>query len=925
MSAISALIKKIVPKRPLYVQILFTICAFLVMVILSYVFTSNIVHKYLEQNMENIFISAQTQIMSDLMEPQITLEGFSRTMRNMIMRGDDADKLRDYYNDISDYLSLGKQGNMSFNGFIGYFETLPDEPVFIESFAWDKPDDFVPAQRQWYLDAIAANGKMAETLMYHDIIYGNAMLIYSLCLFDDEGQRLGAIGLRVQIDAIAKYIVNAARSQGGYGILLSEDLVILAHSNQEFIGKNMHDPVLTFSIFADELQSGIEIYERPLMSYMDEPSVASFRRLSNGWFLGVVTPKGPYYQNVTNMAMLLILLGTALASVLIFVLIRVDAARNKSDEENRHKSSFLANMSHEIRTPMNAIIGMSDILLHEPLNKRQIGFVNDIKVSARSLLSIINDILDLSKIESGKFALNPVSYDFYALLNNIFSMFSYVTQKKGLKFHYEIEDGMPDYLYGDDIRLKQVLTNICGNAVKYTEKGFIKFKVTIADNNLIFEIKDSGMGIRKEDIPKLFSSFQRIETEKNRNIIGTGLGLSISRSFVEMMGGKILVDSEYGNGSVFTVIIPVVFGSKEEVKLKKIAEEGHTLYAPGAGVLVVDDNEFNVRVAQGLFGLFKINVHTAFSGKEAIDMVQKNEYDIVFMDHMMPEMDGVEATAIIRKLGGKYKRLPVIALTANAVQGAREMFLSNGFNGFISKPIDMQEMYGILKEWLPPDKIQDKKTEEKTETADEETNSEFINALNKVSEINAVIGMSRVSGIEDMYLKTLELFTKKALQDCNAMSAAIHKGDIKNFSILVHSMKSALSTIGAMNLSETALSLETASKKDDVEFCARMFPAFKDKLLILHEELSAIFPDAETESRKQIGDTGYLQENIVKALSAASDFDSDAGLKVIDGLLAYDFGAHNNVFLENTAAAFKEFNFSLAAELLTKLKENYGV
>ncbi|MDR0456648.1 MAG: response regulator [Treponema sp.] len=916
MAAIRTLIKKVTPKRLLYVQIVFTFFSFLLMVILSYIFTSNIVHGYLLKNTENIFVSVQAKIMSDLLEPQITLDGLARTVRNMILRGDDLNKLHEYYNDISDYLSSGIDEHLtSFNGFLGYFETFANGTAFIETFVWDRPDDQDITERPWYLDAVAANGKMSETLMFRDAIYEEPVLIYAICIFDDDGRRMGVIGLRVLIDAVGEYVVNTAMAQNGYGMLIDKD-IILAHPNHGFQGRNIHDPIIPFSFFADELKNGEEINERALISYKNEPALAFFRMLPNGWYMGVVLPKGPYYQSVTNMALILIALGTVFASVLIFVLLRVDAARNKSDMESRQKSSFLANMSHEIRTPMNAIIGMTDLLLYEPLNRRQMSFVNDIKVSARSLLSIINDILDLSKIESGKLELNPVDYDFHALLDNILSMFNYVARKKNLEVRFETEGEMPDYLYGDDIRLKQVLINIFGNAVKYTEKGYVKLKVSAADGNLTFEIRDTGMGIRKEDLSKLFNTFQRVETAKNRSIVGTGLGLSISKSFVEMMGGKILVDSEYEQGSVFIVIVPAVAGSKAKVKLKKGLPEGHAFYAPAANVLVVDDNEFNMRVAQGLLGLFKIDVQTAFSGREAIDLVQKNEYDIVFMDHMMPEMDGVEATGEIRKLGGKYKDLPIIALTANAVQGAREMFLSNGFVGFISKPIDLQEMYGILKEWLPPEKIK-----ERMEESHEKTSGDFMDALNKVSEINTEIGLSRVSGMEKIYRETVELFNKKLVTECDVMSANVHKGDIKNFSISVHAMKSALSTIGAMNLSETASKLETASKDNDIEYCTERFPAFKDKLLNLHEALSAIFSGGETVADKKAGDAGYLRKNIEKALAAASDFDGDAGLEALNDLLAFDFGEQSNAVLENAAAAFRDFKFDAAVELLNGLKE----
>jgi len=919
MPVISSFIKKITPKRPLYVQIIFTVFSYLLMVVLSYLFTRNIVDKYLKQNTENIFISLQSQIMSDIMEPQITLESFSRTVRDMIISGDDAQRLREYYNDMSNYLSQDKQSYLNFNGFMGYFETLSGGPVYIESLLGSKPAEFIVSESKWYQDAINAEGKIAETLTYRDVIYDDIMVIYSYCVFDNKGNRLGVAALKVKINNIRKYIVNTVMVQGAYGTLISRDCIVLAHPNEAFVGENAHNSEIPFSIYINDLNNGMEIKERPLVTYKGERALASFRFLPNGWIIGIVTPKGPYYKSISYMAFILIFLGTVLASVLILVLIRVDKARTKSEMENKQKSTFLANMSHEIRTPMNAIIGMTDLLNYEPLNKRQMGFVNDIKVSARSLLSIINDILDMSKIEAGKFELNPINYDFHMLLDNLYSMFSFVTQKKGLEFKYETEGKIPRYLYGDDIRLKQVLTNICSNAVKYTEKGFVRFRVTATANKLMFEIKDSGIGIRKEDIPKLFNTFQRIENDKNHNVVGTGLGLSISKTFVEMMGGKIIVDSEYEQGSVFLVVIPIVPGIKDEVKSNKGLPEGHSLFAPDANVLVVDDNEFNIRVAEGLIGLFKIKVHTAFSGKEAIELVQKNDYDIVFMDHMMPEMDGVEATGIIRNLGGKYNKLPIIALTANAVQGAREMFLSNGFDGFISKPIDIQEMYRILKEWLPLEKIEIQKDKEQ-EDAQEEENSEFLHAMMKIDEINVDVGLSRVSGMENMYKETLELFFEKLIPECDNMYNMINYGDISGFSISVHAMKSALSTIGAMSLSEMALRLETSAKDNDFAFCVDRFPAFRNKLVKLNEELSVVFPKAaKKQSRKKTGDKAYLLEKTEKALEAAADFD-DSGLNIINDLLTYDFGERNNDLLESVAKAFKDFNFSDAAELLNKLK-----
>jgi len=918
--SINALIEKIYPKRPLYVQLLFTFFAFLIMILLSNAFMSNIVRGYIKQNAVNILDAAQAQIISDLIEPQTVLDGVSRITRAMILRGDNADSLQDYLTTVLEYLLLDNHRNAVYSTLFGYFETLPGGPVFIEGLIKDMADWYNPTERSWYHNAITANGEIATTMINSDIIYDSPVLIFSCCIFDDSGRRLGVVGLRIEIDGIGNFVINTASAQGGYGILISEDLVLFAHPNRDFIGKNIREDGIPLSVLADKLLSSKDITEYPMTSYKGEDAVAFFRRLPNGWYLGVDFPRLPYYQSVANLAVILSILGIALASVLSFVLIRVDAARNKSDMKSRYKSAFLANMSHEIRTPMNAIIGMTELLTNEQLNERQMSFIDDIWVSAHSLLAIINNILDLSKIESGKFALTPVNYDFNALVDNIVSMFSYIADKKGLEFRFEKVGDLPDCLYGDDLKLRQVLTNICGNAIKYTEYGFAKLKISASGGNLSFEISDTGMGIHKEDIDKLFDAFERMETEKNRNITGTGLGLSISRSFVEMMGGNILVESEYGHGSVFTVIIPVVLGDKAKIRSAKKMRNERPLYAPNATILVVDDNEFNLRVAEGLLGLFKINTETSFSGKEAIGLVQRNNFDLVFMDHMMPGMDGVEATGIIRKLGGKYESLPIIALTANAIQGVKEMFLSSGFNGFISKPIEIQELSEVLREWLPPEKIEEMEPAAlNAESQDAEASGDFISALEKINEINTETGLSHISGMEELYRETLELFHKKLVTEYYVMSAYLNAKDIKSFAIHVHAMKSMLSTVGAMDLSDTAFNLEKAAKSYDIDYCQERFPAFREKLINLHEKLSTIFPDARARGKREPGDPAFLMENTNKALAAVNDFNGASAYRIITDLLAYDFGDQNNALLENAVAAFENFDYNSARELLNKI------
>ena len=425
-----------------------------------------------------------------------------------------------------------------------------------------------------------------------------------------------------------------------------------------------------------------------------------------------------------------------------------------AEQASQTKSAFLANMSHEIRTPMNAIIGMTELLLcSHHLSGHDMDCLNDINVSAHSLLTIINDILDMSKIESGKMELNPDHYDFKTLMENEASMFSYVAKKKGIAFNLVMDGKIPEALYGDDVRLRQVLTNICGNAVKFTEKGSVTLKVVVPEDaqTITMEIKDTGMGIRKEDIPRLFHAFEQSKSEKNRYIAGTGLGLVISKSFIEMMGGSIVLDSEYGEGTTFTITIPLVEGDISQVKH---SEDVHvqSICAPQANILVVDDNEFNLKVAHGLLELFEIDADTALSGKEALGLINEKDYDLVFMDHMMPEMDGIETTAAIRALGGKYSGLNIVALTANAIQGAQQMFLESGMNGFLSKPIEMADLTRTLIEWLPPEKVavKSKSAQAGAEDADAEKYGDFWEALGSIEGLDVEIGLRRFNDLKDM-------------------------------------------------------------------------------------------------------------------------------------------------------------------------------
>jgi len=584
-------------------------------------------------------------------------------------------------------------------------------------------------------------------------------------------------------------------------------------------------------------------------------------------------------------------------------------------EANRIKNTFLANMSHEIRTPMNAIIGTTEILLGGELTDKQREYAYDINVSSHALLAIINDILDLSKIENGKLEINPVDYNFHVLLDNIKSMFIFLAENKGIGFKYESKGIIPKFIYGDDIRLRQVLTSICGNAIKFTRKGYIKLVVIIEEKNIVFKVEDTGVGIQKEELSKLFDAFYQADIKKRRSS-GTGLGLAISKTIVEMMDGVIKVDSVYGKGTVFHISIPLIPGNENKVDYKR-EKSNKSFIAPATRILIVDDNEVNLKVAQGLLNLYQIKAETALSGAEAIEMIKKSRYDIVFMDHMMPEMDGIETVSEIRKLGPEQEDLPIVALTANAILGAKEMFLMNGFDGFVAKPINTNELTSVMLQFIPPEKVMEATVNNKN---NEESSAGFLDVMKSISEINTDIGLNRVSGVLKLYYDTLKSFYKKLLNECIKMEECLNGGDLHDFSIKVHGMKSVLATIGAMNLSQSAYELETASKNYELSYCKEYAPGFLERLRALNESLSDVFKkDGETEVKIE-GSNKLLNEKITEALRAAKNFDNTLGSEIIEELLKFDYGDEIHALLQKAGDAFSDFDCDRAAEHLSMIE-----
>ena len=736
-----------------------------------------------------------------------------------------------------------------------------EHPVIMNN-GWVPDPDYRVEERQWYLDTERSGDGYSISAPYFDAQTGLYCITFSRIVYSNEGDFLGIFAIDCFIDKLID-VLDDSYNEEGYAFMVDQDGTIINHPDKKYEMSDEKSVNIEDTEYAEVYHKGsvfrMRDYDGRYVACCAEKSSLS------GFTVIVVQNWWSIYGTLLAMAFIFLVM-LAVSIITVFVMINrfigwqeetneklVEAAETAVNA-GKAKSIFLAQMSHEIRTPINAVLGMNEMILRESKDNQIKDYASNIQSAGKTLLGLINTILDFSKIEEGKMEISPVRYDTAAMIENVINSILQRAEDKGLEFEAHIDPNLPSALFGDDMRISQVIVNLLTNAVKYTKQGRVDLyisgnKVKDETVNLAVRVKDTGIGIKKEDIERLFESFTRLDETRNRNIEGTGLGMAIVTRLLDMMGSKLEVDSEYGKGSEFSfeveqTIIDLKPIGDYELKAREAAkkkDETTYLYAPKARLLVVDDNEMNLKVIANLLKLNGIKPDMAESGEEALDKMRQNEYDIILLDHMMPKMDGIETLKKAREDSIIGKDCKVIALTANAVVGARDLYLSSGFDDYLSKPVEVKVLENTLGKYLDERIVEyrqrdDEATESDTlefEPADDDilefapadetrmqedkTDMAFVLKTLDDNGVSTKEGLAFCGKDEAFYKEILSDYAKSSETRIKELDEAIKAKDWKTYEIKVHALKSSARTVGDKQVFDRAKALEEAAVEGNLD------------------------------------------------------------------------------------------------------------
>lgn len=703
------------------------------------------------------------------------------------------------------------------------------EHTVIMNNGWEPDSSWQVEERQWYIDTLVSEDNFNISAPYLDEQTGLYCTTLSKIVYDSKGNFIGLLGIDYYLDKLIG-ILGESYTDSGYAFLTDIDGNILNHPYGQYQMKP------NFSVNAASLSYRTALAENRAVIIKDYDEVKrvclSMTEEISGFKVVVMRNVAEIYGNAITSDIIFVCVFVVCIIIVNVIMRRLTLWQQKVNRElkeaaenainaGKAKNNFLANMSHEIRTPINAVLGMNEMIMRESGEKQIVEYAANIQSAGRTLLSVINDILDFSKIESGRMEIIAVEYDTSSLVNDIVNMVRGRIEKKNLKFIPEIDENIPAMLYGDDVRLRQIIINILTNAVKHTPEGHVRLKMKVLQIRSGFvklevSVSDTGIGIKEEDISKLFNSFQRLDQEKNRNIEGTGLGITIVQRLLNMMGSELNVSSVYGVGSTFSFVIEQKIVNSDpmgnyEQRFRICAEnqnEENVHTAPEARVLVVDDNETNLIVAKSLLKRTLVKVETAASGMECIEKLEKNIYDIVFLDHMMPEMDGIETLNIIKKeqlaAGTVF-----VALTANAIHGARQTYIDAGFDDYLSKPFTGRDIEKCLFGHLNRDMVLAGDT-------DDNSAEKVMDISDVGSALDIEKALAAVDNNQDEYMEIIYDFCDNSR--CNDLELDFSMKDYRSYRLNVKIARDAAADAGLTELEADAEQLFNAAKENDGDY-----------------------------------------------------------------------------------------------------------